>query len=140
MRPVAISSVISTGSIAMSPGEVPGSHSAIASAVISGFMSAFYRGSAGGCRAGGVASRIAASLRGRERDAATGSARLPAEVAERLIPLADRLPETRFRRTPLEAEALLGVTGDPVEEGAQHLGRLQALRVERLIHQQLVHD
>ena len=37
IRPVATSSVISSGSIAMSPGKVPGSHPATFSAVISGF-------------------------------------------------------------------------------------------------------
>jgi hypothetical protein len=39
-RPVATSSVISTGSIAMSPGKVPGSHRLTFSAVISGFIAA----------------------------------------------------------------------------------------------------
>ena len=39
-----------------------------------------------------------------------------------------------------EAVALLGVAGDAVEEGAEELGRLQALRVDGLVDEQLVHD
>ena len=54
-----------------------------------------------------------------------------AEVAEGLVALAHRLFEAGFGGAADEAVTLLGVAGDAVEEGAEQLGLVQALRVER---------
>src|SRR6266508_330910 len=63
-----------------------------------------------------------------------------AEVAEGLVALADRLLEPLLRRQALPVEALRRVPCDAVEEDAERLGRLEALRVEGLVDEQLVHD
>ena len=55
---------------------------------------------------------------------------LHAEVAEGLVALAHGLLEARLGGAADEAVALLGVAGDAVEEGAEQLGLVQALRVE----------
>src|SRR5215213_9305490 len=105
----------------MSPGKVPGSHCLMFSAVISGVTSAraYWRSAS--------APEPAASD-------------LTAEVSEGLVPLSHRLLESLLRGEALPAESLRRVPGDAVEEDAELLGGLQALGVERLVDEQLVHD
>ena len=60
-------------------------------------------------------------------------------VAEGLVAFAHRLAETALGGAADEVVALLRVAGDPVEEGPEHLGLVQALRVEGLIDEHLHH-
>ncbi len=63
-----------------------------------------------------------------------------AEVAEGLVALAHRLLEPSLGCVLLKGESLGRVAGDPVEERAHDLRRVKPLCIERLVHQELVHD
>ena len=54
---------------------------------------------------------------------------LEAVVAEGLVALPHRLAEAVLSCAPHEGMALLGVAGDPVEDGSQQLGLPKALRI-----------
>src|SRR4051794_2501759 len=60
-------------------------------------------------------------------------------VIERLVALAHGLLEAHLRGALLERVALLRVARDAVHERPERLGRVEALRVEGLVHQQLHH-
>src|SRR5258707_14191580 len=66
--------------------------------------------------------------------------RLPAEVPERLVPLANGLLEAGLGGPPLEGKALRRMPGDAVEEDAERLRGLEPLRVERLVDEQVLYD
>src|SRR5512139_3574116 len=62
-----------------------------------------------------------------------------AVVAERVVALADRLPEADVARPRDEVEALLGVARDAVEERAQGAARSEAHVLGGLVAEQLQH-
>src|ERR687898_417039 len=78
--------------------------------------------------------------RSRSRSAAMRdlTARLFWRVVRRIAPT-HGLPEAVLRREPLEVMALRRVARDPIEEDSKRLRGVQALRVERLVHEQLHH-
>src|SRR4051812_11248597 len=65
---------------------------------------------------------------------------IESEISEGFVPLADGLLEPGLGGASLEGEPLGAVPGDAVEDDAELLSRLQSLRVERLVDEQLVHD
>src|SRR5262249_27956949 len=75
--------------------------------------------------------------RGRASRGVLALERRCAEVAERLVALANRLLEAGLRGTLLKRVPLVGVTGYPVENGAEDLGLVQALGVEGLVELKL---
>ena len=81
---------------------------------------------------GADAAEAAADHGRRHRDGLSPKAKaLQPEVAEGLVALPHRLLEAALGGAADEAVALLGVAGDAVEEGAEQLRLVQALRVER---------
>src|SRR6476659_10396321 len=60
-------------------------------------------------------------------------------VAEGLVAFAHGLLEAALGGAADEVVALLGMAGDAVEEGAEQLRLVQALRVERLVDEHLHH-
>src|SRR3954471_22872569 len=73
------------------------------------------------------------------RVAGRGRARLPARAVERLVAVAHRRLEARLRRARLECKSLWRMPRDPVEDRSEGLRRVQALGVERLVHELLHH-
>src|SRR5680860_24343 len=77
----------------------------------------------------------------RTRAPVPGSVPLPgAVVAEGVVSVADDLAETELLGALDEVEALLGVAGDPVEEGAEGATRGETHVLGRLVAEQLEHD